>query len=290
MLASKSSLYEEIEGKNAQIQYFKNHFNISDCKPATGSLRERQMSLAVFFNDFMTMICDELEVKPFLAYGTLLGYVRHGGFIPWDDDIDLFASREDFYSIIEYFSERNLLYMKQFMPEENEKNIELYKKWAVTHQDDFFAVLDYDGEIHICKYNDKYEYVIIDIFILDTYKNDISFKELIDEKQRFENDIRGCKDIVEYIDYYFNLNSNLIDPNGNKISTGIVTPYSYDVMKNCKDFLPYEAIYPLQQAEFENAKCWIPNNARQFLEYRFGDYLSFPDDVGFSHHLGVWCD
>ena len=47
--------------------------------------------------------CKEREVRFSLAYGTLIGAVRHNGYIPWDDDIDLLMPRPDYDRFLETF-------------------------------------------------------------------------------------------------------------------------------------------------------------------------------------------
>lgn len=75
------------------------------------SLREKQDIIFGIMKD-VDRFCRANDIKYSLSSGTLLGAVRHGGFIPWDDDADIFMLREDFDRFVKiYKSDRyHLLY------------------------------------------------------------------------------------------------------------------------------------------------------------------------------------
>ena len=59
-------------------------------------------------------ICGQHNWKYSLAWGTLIGAVRHKGYIPWDDDVDIQMPRPDYVKLKDYFKNQSRLLMMTY--------------------------------------------------------------------------------------------------------------------------------------------------------------------------------
>ena len=65
---------------------------------------EEQKELELLIMDQIVAFCKEKQLRYYLMFGTLLGAVRHKGFIPWDDDFDIAMPREDYEVFLAEFN------------------------------------------------------------------------------------------------------------------------------------------------------------------------------------------
>ena len=103
-------------------------------------------------------ICRTHDIKYFICYGTMLGAVRHGGFIPWDDDIDVAMLRSEFEKF------------RQIAPKELNN---LYSYESHTNKNGyhyFFDRISAKNTYFASKYSDGYEMhkgISVDVFVVD---------------------------------------------------------------------------------------------------------------------------
>lgn len=64
-------------------------------------IKKRQLSMLAWIDG----LCREEGIDYSIAYGTMIGAVRHGGYIPWDDDVDLFMTRDNLRKFIRSFNQ-----------------------------------------------------------------------------------------------------------------------------------------------------------------------------------------
>ena len=113
---------------------------------------------------------DENHLKFFLGEGTMLGAVRHHGFIPWDDDVDILMPREDYERLVELAKEGKVPEELNFDAlENNDKHWVLGAKMQLVRETDYIQ----ESVIPLSKCHGPY----VDIFPLDYWPKEKSLRQ-----------------------------------------------------------------------------------------------------------------
>lgn len=277
---------KELEKAQEQVAWFKKHADITTLKPATGYLKKKQQDLVEFSQDFFEKI-KELNIKPFLIAGNLLGQIRNERFIPWDDDMDFGLMRKDYNVLIDFFK-KTYKYLEIDVCEKD------YKEWvdqATKKYANQYVLFVYHNQIQISKGSSLIDRKAIDFFAFDYFKDDYSFeqhstflKEVSSELRDETLTIRDKYNIIKEKEK----NYQYICDNSNHIYFGIDHMDSYKKSFNIS-WMDKSVILPLRHGVFEGHDYWIPNDSLSFIKYCYQDYKEFPADVGFTPH-DYWKD
>lgn len=250
--------------------------------PDGSNLRNHQLQILDILIA-VTQILDKYKIPYWLSSGTLLGAVRHKGFIPWDDDIDIDMLRSDF------------LKYKDLIARELPSNLVLH-----THENDPnlivpFAKVRNINSITISKnksnQNFKYKGVMIDILLLEpASKFSVVLSKLIHHPLymmlKIPNDKLGLRlaisntwfivteGIYNLFRCYFKYN----------VPQYIYQTFGSGFIERHK--LSY--IFPLSKIEFEGYKFNAPHDVNQYLFSLYGkDYMKIPEEKKREYHFIV---
>jgi lipopolysaccharide cholinephosphotransferase len=254
----------------------------------------RELSLEEIHQEILTVfkkivdICDQININYFIAYGTLIGAVRHKGFIPWDDDLDIQMTRPEFEKFVSYC----------------EQNTEILYPYKLIS---FKNTPDYPYEIpRFCDTRFRMEKggladagmgIFVDIYPLDGIGDDIkAAKKKIMPKKRYwqtcwsfwrdNKFIPSQKGTLRNIPRFFafllsrlhNLRYYLI-----KLHS-ISTFYSYENSKFIECITWNELFRPQPKEwyssydilDFEHLKVKAPKNYDKVLKSIYGNYMQLP--------------
>ncbi|MEE0935139.1 MAG: LicD family protein [Methanobrevibacter sp.] len=263
-LTQQQEEIKSLKKENAEIlDSYNNLFNILfiDCELKSKGLLKKSQEICQELFNFIVNVCKKHDIEYWLDYGTLLGAVRHDGFIPWDDDIDIAMMRKDYEKFHKIINEEIKNYNL-------DKNIEvfLYKQHTVL-----FTQITYTSS------ETGKKLAGFDIFPYDFIKScdvtDIE-QEFIKEKNNLKQAIKNNEDPQPYLDSYFEKFN--VDYDKQDFVIGSIENIRCKISKYSFVILDANKIFPLSEIEFNGRTYSCPNDYDYYLKKIYGDYSKLP--------------
>lgn len=246
---------------------------------AEGAQRHLQLMECLLLKQFKR-ICEENGLQYWISDGTLLGAIRHDGFVPWDDDMDVSMPREDFNKLRVLLSRSETFQIV-----------------------DYYRVQDRRWFSKISKFIDASSdtSVFIDVFPYDRYD-----AESIEEARAkyWDHRIALADDLEALIPQLKQPYCDVMiaDPE-DKAALDAVFQKHVDQLGKCGRWMgwsieiwdsearigfPEEYVLPCGTHRFETLMVHVPRQAEKYLEQVYGEYMLFPLDIGYQNHTRMF--
>lgn len=231
-------------------------------------LKELQMQIL----DYVDAFCREHNIKYTLSGGTLLGAIRHGGFIPWDDDIDIQMLRSEYIRFTELWNKYGHHSVYELVNVESGNN------------------MGYPfGKIHNVEtvtYIGRFERtgVFIDVFPMDEVCNEHDFrnrrktiKNLYKKRSMVFHVLRRFPSFRFLLKMYCRIAARINEVAQNK--EGYKTAvFAYEMTSGllCKTLIPKQVFESYFDIPFENRTYMAVRDYDTYLACTFGNYMQLP--------------
>ena len=220
---------------------------------------------------YMKEICENNHLRYYLCGGSLIGAIRHGGYIPWDDDIDVVMPMKDYRELIRIVNER----------EDDFKVLNVYEHQGIFHS--FYSRLVYPGTLMKTWDYPYMESVGVNIDIFPLYgvpEGEEAAEEWADRMEALH--VNCMEEFIKYeepSEGFFTFQNQILS---------MMDEYAFDESTNVayllsrhkkKEIMPRSIYRKSVMVEFEGEMYPIPYGYDAYLTRLFGDdYMELPPE------------